>query len=206
MSRRRRAPRPADIEAPAPSAEGVPSPNISDAPEIGFFLSRLQPETRVLDCGCGQGSITIQLARVVAPARVVGIDVSPIAIQRASAQASARDVPNVQFETASVYNLPYDKQSFDAVLGHAILDVLAEPAKALAQMRRVLKQGGLLGLRAADWRGRIWAPSDGAAAKLSDLFCSLIVANGGDPDTGRKLRGLVEQAGFRRYEIGVTTT
>ena len=55
-----------------------------------FLLPHLKPGMRLLDCGCGPGSITVGLAQAVAPAETVGIDASPDAIEAARAHAADR--------------------------------------------------------------------------------------------------------------------
>src|SRR5512142_1845750 len=93
-----------------------------------FFTPYLSPGMRLLDCGCGPGSITCGLAGIVAPGGVVGIDLY------AKALDAAQSVSNVRFQAASVYELPFPDGSFDAVFSHAVLEHLAEPLKALAEM------------------------------------------------------------------------
>lgn len=63
-----------------------------------FFLPYLRPGLRVLDCGCGPGSLTVELAERVAPGEVVGIDIGAQALAEARGLARARGVDNVRFE------------------------------------------------------------------------------------------------------------
>src|SRR5579872_3397812 len=72
----------------------------------GFFLSRLLPGWRVLDAGCGPGSITLGLARKVAPGFVTGIDVEDSQFAKSREQAE-REGLNAEFRKASVYQLPF---------------------------------------------------------------------------------------------------
>lgn len=58
-----------------------------------------------------------------------------------------------------MYRLPSPDGSSDAVFAHAVLMHLREPVKALAEMRRVLRPGGIAGIRDGDWDGRIHTPS-----------------------------------------------
>ena len=67
-----------------------------------FFTQHLRPAMRLLDCGCGPGTITVGLADVVAPGQVVGIDVGEDAIDMANGLIGERD--NLEFQVASVYD------------------------------------------------------------------------------------------------------
>src|SRR5438876_5325668 len=73
----------------------------------GFLLPHLQAGMRLLDCGCGPGSITLDLAAVVAPGEVVGIDLDPVSIELARQQAAESQLTQVRFEVANVYELPF---------------------------------------------------------------------------------------------------
>jgi ubiquinone/menaquinone biosynthesis C-methylase UbiE len=101
---------------------------------------------RLLDCGCGPGSITVDLAHAVAPGEAIGIDLREDALAQGRALARAREIANVTFETASVYQLPYADSSFDAAFACAVLQHLATTLAALKEMRRVLKPKGVIGI------------------------------------------------------------
>jgi ubiquinone/menaquinone biosynthesis C-methylase UbiE len=88
------------------------------AQNADFFLPHLRPGMRLLDAGCGQGSITIGLADAVAPGEVVGLDRDPEQVERARALAAERGVTNVRFEVGDAYALPFPDASFDAVFAH----------------------------------------------------------------------------------------
>src|SRR5262245_54030497 len=76
------------------------------ATQAAFFLPHLRAGMSLLDGGCGPGSITIDLATLVAPAKVVGIDIEPTQIDLARTQATKQGVLNVRFEVANLYALP----------------------------------------------------------------------------------------------------
>jgi ubiquinone/menaquinone biosynthesis C-methylase UbiE len=65
-----------------------------------FFLSHLRRGMRLLDVGSGPGSITVDLAGVVAPGEVVGLDIAPLQVERARVLAAERGVTNVHFPRA----------------------------------------------------------------------------------------------------------
>lgn len=160
-----------------------------------FFLPHLRPGWRVLDAGCGPGTITLGLAQKVAPGKVVGVDIEDSQFRDAGEQAK-REGLDVEFRKASVYQLPFEDQSFDAVFSHAMAEHLSDPARALAELRRVLKPGGLIGVRAGDLGGLlIDAASEGPAQAFAAYLASR-KDNSGDPHTGRKLGRLLRSAGF----------
>jgi ubiquinone/menaquinone biosynthesis C-methylase UbiE len=111
----------------------------------GYLLDRLLPEARVLDVGCGPGTITADLAARVPSGEVVGIDAAVDVLSEARAEASRRELSNVRFETGDVYGLAFGDDSFDVVHAHQVLQHLSDPVAALGEMRRVCRPG---------WRGR----------------------------------------------------
>src|SRR5262245_32721783 len=74
---------------------------------VGFFIPHLRPGMSVLDCGCGVGSITLDLAELVAPAPVIGIDRDEAQLATARRSAEQRQIKNVTFEVGDVYQLKY---------------------------------------------------------------------------------------------------
>src|SRR5688572_23672212 len=123
-----------------------------------FLLPHLRDSARVLDCGCGPGSVSCDLAKIVASGHVTGIDREASQIERARSHAASRRLANTTFEVGSIYELPFPDSSFDVVFAHALFEHLSSPATALAEVRRVLSPGGLVALRSPDWGGFIVGP------------------------------------------------
>jgi len=97
------------------------------------------------------GTITRDIAQRIAPGHVIGLDFNAEQVAVASRDARSQGIANVEFKQSSVYELPFADASFDAVFSHALLEHLREPAKAVAEFRRVLKPGGALGVCTPDW-------------------------------------------------------
>lgn len=169
----------------------------SAARDAAFFVPHLKPDMRVLDAGCGPGGISVTLAALVPQGRVVGIDVEDRQLDMGRREAHQRGIANVEFHHASVYALPFEDATFDAVLVHAVLYHLGEPMKALRELWRVLKPGGLIGLRDADVDGDVYYPAHDEVDRLWKLTRRVIEHLGGDARFGRKQRGLLREAGFQ---------
>ena len=161
-----------------------------------FFLPHLRPGMRLLDCGCGPGSITLGLAQAVAPGEAIGIDLAQSQVKQARERAAAQGLDQLTFECGDVYQLPFQDHSFDAVFSHAMLEHLGDPLAVLREMRRVLKPGGVVGLRCIDLGGTLIAPDDATLTKAHEIWAKYRRRCGGDPYMGRKLRGLLREAGF----------
>src|SRR3712207_1758805 len=116
-----------------------------------FERVHLPPGGRLLDVGFGIGTITVGFADLVATGEVIGIDVEPTQLERAQALAIERRVTNVRFEVADVYRLPFPDGSFDAAYANSLLQHLADPVAALREVHRVLRPGGVVGVRDAGY-------------------------------------------------------
>ena len=88
------------------------------ANSAAYLLPHLTSGQRLLDIGCGPGTITLDLARLVAPGQTVGLDreVKPLVAARAS--AIEQGVHNVGFTVGDVYQLDFPDDSFDIVHAH----------------------------------------------------------------------------------------
>jgi SAM-dependent methyltransferase len=170
-----------------------------------FLLPFLKPGMKLLDAGCGPGSISLGLAERVAgeAGEVVGIDISPESIEAARAIADERGVTNARFETADVYALPFEDATFDAAFSHAMLQHLADPLAALSEIRRVLKPNAVIGLGDADRWGSLLHPMTPALQRALDFSIELRLHDKGTPDAGRRLRELLSESGFSRNAASV---
>src|SRR5580698_729060 len=86
-----------------------------------YLVPHLRPGMALLDVGCGPGTITADLARLVAPGVVVGIDASEEVVAQAAAYAEQQGVTNVRFEVGDLFALTHDDASFDVVHAHQVL-------------------------------------------------------------------------------------
>jgi SAM-dependent methyltransferase len=170
----------------------------------GYLLPHLERGARLLDVGCGPGTITVDLAGRVAPGQVVGIDRSADVI--AEARRLLEPGPgNVDFQTADVYGLGFEDQSFDVVHAHQVLQHLSDPVAALVEMRRVLRTGGILAVRDSDYGAFVWAPAEPPLDRWLALYHDVCRRNGADADAGRHLLGWARAAGFGEIDASSST-
>lgn len=168
--------------------------------QAAFLLPHLRSGMNLLDCGCGPGSITLGLAEIVAPGQVVGIDIDDKQVKQARALALHRSVSNVRFETCDIYDQHFTDNAFDAVFCSGVLSYLRDPLAALAEIYRVLKSGGVVGIRSTDFDGHLTYPDDPMLLRFWKIYAELIEANGGNPGIGKYQRALMEQSRFINIE------
>ena len=166
-----------------------------------FLLPELQPGMRLLDVGCGPGSITRGLAEIVAPGQVVGLDMSSETLDAARRDAAARGLENLRYEIGSVYELAFPDASFDAAYAHQVFQHLREREVALREMLRVLRPGGLIAVRDVDWGTVAYWPRDPWIDRFIEVHERTWYQNGGEPQMGRQLRALFNGAGIADVRI-----
>ena len=167
-----------------------------------YLLPHLTPGLRLLDVGCGPGTITADLADRVAPGVVTALEVSPEALELAR---SAVAQPNVEFVVGDVHALQFADATFDVVHAHQVLQHVADPVAALAEMRRVTKPGGIVAARDSDYRAFAWYPTTPALDDWLDLYQHVARGNGGEPDAGRRLLSWAHAAGFTDVTASAST-
>jgi ubiquinone/menaquinone biosynthesis C-methylase UbiE len=169
-----------------------------------YLLPHLASGASVLDIGCGPGTITLDFAARVAPARVLGIDVADAAIEAALAEAERQGTTNADFRTADLYALDIDDDTFDIVHAHQVLQHLSDPVGALREMRRVCKPGGIVAARDADYEAMRWYPDVPAMSAWLRMYDVVARANHGEPNAGRYLLAWAHAAGFTDVEAGAS--
>jgi ubiquinone/menaquinone biosynthesis C-methylase UbiE len=161
-----------------------------------FLLPHLADHFRLLDLGCGPGTITLGLTKTVA--HVVGVDQSDAEFSGARRYAADHEVTNVEFQIGSAYALDFPVAHFDACFCHSVLETLERPLDCLLELKRVLKPGGVLGVASVEYGGLILAgPNDDLLRRFYDIRKrAWLLENVADPYRGRQLRRLLERAGF----------
>jgi ArsR family transcriptional regulator len=150
-------------------------------------LAHLLPPVDVADLGCGEGYLTIEVARWAR--RVVAIDRSAAVLTRAKALAGRRRAANIDFKRGELEKLPLDAASVDVAILSQALHHAATPALAVAEAVRVLRPGGkvlVLDLRAHD---ETWVRE-----KLGDRQLGF---------TDDALSGLLSGAGLSEVKVAV---
>lgn len=181
-----------------------------------YPLPHLKPGMRVLDVGCGPGTITVDLAGHVAPGgRVTGLERAGEAmLGQARALAAERGVADVvDFVEGDANALGFADGSFDVVVCHQVLQHVRDPVGVLAEMRRVARPGGgIVAAREADYGSFTWYPDDedddggGGMGGWRRLYPAVARANGGEPDAGRRVHAWARRAGFARGAVAASAS
>jgi ubiquinone/menaquinone biosynthesis C-methylase UbiE len=175
------------------------------AEAAAFLLPHLREGMRLLDVGCGPGSITLGLAQAVAPGEVLAVDLSSDVLSEARGLAAERGVTNVRFEQGDVYGLAYPDGTFDAIYAHQVLQHVPRAVEALHEVKRLLVHGGLVGVRDSDYGTCTWSPPDERLARWLRVYHAVAAANGAQADAGRYLHDWLLQAGFEDIRLSGTT-
>jgi ubiquinone/menaquinone biosynthesis C-methylase UbiE len=169
-----------------------------------YLLPRLRPGMRLLDVGAGPGTITADLAGLVAPGRVTALEATEEALALSRAELGRRGI-EAEFVVGDVHALDLPDDSFDVVHAHQVLQHVADPVQALREMRRVCRPGGLVAVRDSDYRAFAWYPELAALDRWMELYQAAARANGGEPDAGRRLQAWARAAGFEQVTAGAST-
>lgn len=168
----------------------------------GYLLAALRPGMSILDVGCGPGTISADLARLVTPGEVVGIDRGADVVALAAQDHSG--TPGLRFEQGDVYALDAPDDSYDVVHAHQVLQHLSDPVAALREMRRVCCPDGVVAARDADYGAFTWAPADPVLDRWLTAYRAVARSNDAEPDAGRCLKGWALAAGFSRVEASAS--
>jgi ubiquinone/menaquinone biosynthesis C-methylase UbiE len=161
-----------------------------------YLVPRLRPGLSLLDVGCGPGTITVDLARLVAPGPVVGIDASATVIDEARSLVEGEG-EGPTFEVGDLYTLPFDDGRFDVVHAHQVLQHLGDPLAALGEMKRVCRPGGVVAARDADYPAFRYFPDEPGMAASIEAYGALTRINRATWDAGRRLLAWAHATGFR---------
>ncbi|MFJ9539256.1 methyltransferase domain-containing protein [Streptomyces sp. NPDC101225] len=156
----------------------------------------------VLDAGCGPGTDLPALAEQVGKdGRVIGIDRDPAMLAKARERTSG--LPAVEIREGDVHALPVAAESVDRAKIDRVLMHVADPAEVLAQLHRVTRPGGVVGLVEPDWDTLVVDAEDLDTSRAFTRYTTDHVVR--NATIGRSLARLADGVGFDVRTV-VTTT
>ena len=166
-----------------------------------YLIPYLRPGIRVLDFGCGPGTISVGLANYIDPGELRGVDMEESQVELARELARASGRRNAIFQVADVTDLPFEDSFFDVAHGHNILMHIPDTAAALAEIMRVLKPGGVIGCREMITSASFVYPDLKIIPRSWDMLRDLLNADDGHPDMGRTMKDHLLEAGFANIRM-----
>ena len=165
------------------------------------LLPHVRSGHRVLDFGCGPGTVSVGLAKAAAPGVLHGVDMEESQVELARAIAAEWRQDNAVFHVGDVADLPFEDGYFDVAHCHDVLMYVPDTQSVLAEVKRVLKPGGILGCREMICRSSFTHPDFGVIGQAWDMFEDIVATDGGHPAMGRLLKGQLVEAGFENLRM-----
>ncbi len=167
----------------------------------GHLLPYLRPGLRVLDFGCGPGTISAGLARAIAPGELHGVDMEESQIELARNVAEAYGQDNAIFHVGDVTALPFEDGYFDVAHCHNVLMHVPDTQAVLSEVRRVLKPGGILSCREMICESSFSHPDFGVLGKAWGMFADLLEADEGHAEMGKDMKNHILEAGYENLRM-----
>jgi ubiquinone/menaquinone biosynthesis C-methylase UbiE len=159
------------------------------------------PGSKVLEAGCGVGAQTLMLASKSPDAQITSIDISEKSINRAKALIKKEKIVNVEFQTADLFNLPFEDETFDHIFVCFVLEHLKDPVRALECLRRVLKKDGSITVIEGDHGSCYFYPETKEAIKTWECLIECQKRLNCNPMIGREIYPLLKNSGFNNIRV-----
>jgi SAM-dependent methyltransferase len=169
--------------------------------ELLHHDTRYPAGSKVLEAGCGAGAQTMHLAMNSPQAQFTSIDISPLSVESARASAEERRLKNVTFRQASIFELPFEPNSFDHIFVCFVLEHLPDPLDALNHLKVVLKPGGTITVIEGDHASAYFYPESSYAQQAINCLVTLQADLGGNSLIGRQVYPLLRRAGVTEIHV-----
>ena len=166
-----------------------------------YLSAHLRPGMNVLSVGCGPGVILQAVCSRQSSIHGTGIDISAARVQ----QAIEKHSPNtrLKFVQADTHAMPFPSDSFDLVYSRMLFEYLAEKDRAMAEIVRVCRPGGMVLIQDLDGQ-LLWNyPEDPTLQRGIEGVIAGLATTGFDPFVGRKLFTLAHRAGLENIDVQV---
>jgi ubiquinone/menaquinone biosynthesis C-methylase UbiE len=160
----------------------------SESNLVSLKKLEIGPNMDVVDIGCGTGSVSLVMSSLVGEeGKVTGIDFNPFAVKHCEKIVKANNISNTNFVVADATDLNIDSQTFDRAYSRFLFQHIKDPRKALGEMIRVTRPGGMIMVEDCDLFTWIVYPDNPSISKLWHWYESIQTQRGTDPQIGRKL-------------------
>ena len=150
----------------------------------------------VMDLACGPGLISCEIARLVSPGSVLGVDLNPKLIEVAKDAAAKQEMTNTEFIIGNVYDENITDRQFDWVYARFLFQHLENPLPALKNAMQYLKPGGKICIIDVDDQWLTIHPDPGVFSSFTKRAAVGQASNKGDRHVGRKFKSLLKEAGY----------
>jgi len=154
-----------------------------------FDILNLNSQSKVLDVGCGPGFVAREVYNAYKPQELYGVDLDPKLVEIGVSENS--DSKAMKFSQGSIYQLPFEDNTFDAVYSRFVLQHLEKPDLAISEVYRVTKKGGTILIEDIDDGMLFLEPKPEGYDKLQSTAEAVQKSLGGDRLIGRKLYSLL---------------
>lgn len=155
----------------------------------------------ILEAGCGVGAQTQIIAPKNPQSQFISIDISHESIAEAKEKIAKIGIENVSLNQADIFDLPFEKESFDHIFLCFVLEHLPNPEQALIELKRVLKTNGTLTVIEGDHGSTYFHPDSQKARKAVQCQVLLQQQRGGDANIGRRLYPILESVDFQSIKV-----
>jgi len=170
---------------------------------INLYMNQfISPHTKILDVGCGPAVIDEYIAQKYPTTQITGLDISSNRLIQT--REMIQNLPNLLLVSANVYQLPFNKNTYDVIFSRLLFEYLKYPTLALEEIKRVCKPGGCVIIQDIDGQFFSLYPEDNELiSKMDQIFQELKEHSGFDPFVGRKLYHLFHTHGFNNIQVQI---
>ncbi len=169
--------------------------------ELLHYDSIFEPDSKILEAGCGIGAQTNILAGKNPQCNFLSIDISEKSLAQAKGSIEQAGFNNVKFAQADIFKMDLEPQSFDHIFVCFILEHLPNPEEALLILKKLIKPGGSITAIEGDHGSAYFYPNSSYAHQAIQCLIDLQAQAGGDALIGRRLYPLLTSCGFNNVTV-----